>query len=257
MPQNTPNRKKLAVGSLPPQKDDYSQYEETKILWGRLALMFGGVFVLAFAGLHALFSPVSDERVVSVMEQRRMAEQELLQSQKAPQENAVVASVQEVARLDEEETEDPVSEPQNLLENAALETTPSTRAASLKINQAVEPSSAVTTLHPAIRAATLASDVDAQRQPRDVLGYEVFMNGEDIIKVVLHTELQNLQGVTLYHEWHRGDKRYARVKIPVNAEQQGSYSSKFINKQMTGEWSVQVRDEQGALYAMANFRVIR
>lgn len=254
MPQDTPNRKKVAVGPLPPQKEDYSTYEETKILWGRLALVFGGVFVLAFAGLHALFSPVSDERVVSVIEQRRIAEKALLESQQAPQANAVVASVQEIAELESSEAELVSSEPQSPVVKDSNEVT---RAASLKRTSVVEPVSAVTTLHPAIRAATLARDVDAQRQPSDILGYEVLMNGEDIIKVVLHTELQNLQGVTLYHEWHRGDKRYARVKIPVRAEQQGSYSSKFIDQHMTGEWSVQVRDEQGALYAMANFRVIR
>ncbi len=272
MPKDMPNEKKIAVGPLPPPKEDFTQYEETKILWGRLALMFGGVFALAFAGLHTLFSPATEERVVSVIEQRRMAERELLLSTQAPQTNAVVASVQEVATLDGSVTEpqaavieinqgeDAVTELVDAAQvspfanNAAVEVP---RAASLRNKEAMAPVSAVTTLHPGIRAATLASNVDSKRQPDDVLGYEVSMNGEDLIKVVLHTQLQNIKGVTLYHEWHRGDQRYARVRIPVTSKEQGSYSSKFIDQYMTGEWSVQVRDEQGELYAMANFKVVR
>lgn len=256
MPKDMPNEKKLALGPLPPPKEDYSKYEETKILWGRLALMFGGVFALAFAGLHTLFSPASEQRVVSVIEQRRLAQQELLESSKEPQANAVVASVQEVAKPNEPaplmikaKKSEPLSSKE--VQKDAV------RAASLVSERTVEPVSAVTTLHPGIRAATLASSVDAQRQPHDVLGYEVPMNGENLIKVVLHTELQNIEGVTLYHEWHRGDKRYARVRIPVTSGEQGSFSSKFIDKHMTGEWSVRVRDEQGELYAMANFKVVR
>ena len=258
MPKDMPNENKIAVGPLPPQKEDYTQYEETKILWGRLSLMFGGVFALAFAGLYTLLSPASEERVVSVIEQRRMAEQELLLSTQVPQTNAVVASVQELAILDN---------PNDDLQAAVIESSQVgqsdvaagdvPRAASLSNDGAIAPVSAVTTLHPGIRSATLASNVDAKRQPDHILGYEVPMNGEDLIKVVLHMQLQNIEGVTLYHEWHRGDKRYARVRIPVTSKEQGSYSSKFIDQHMTGDWSVQVRDEEGELYAMANFKVVR
>lgn len=260
MPKDMPNETKIPVGPLPPPKEDYTQYEETKILWGRLALMFGGVFALAFVGLHTLFSPSSEERVVSVIEQRRIAEKELLVSTQEPQADAVVASVQEVAVLDS---------PEDNLRIAAVETkqsdlavvkvtkSNSARAASLSNDEQMTPVSAVTTLHPGIRSATLASNVDSTRQPDNILGYEVPMNGEDLIKVVLHMQLQNIEGVTLYHEWHRGDKRYARVRIPVTSKEQGSYSSKFIDQHMTGDWSVQVRDEQGELYAMANFKVVR
>ncbi|KZY63697.1 hypothetical protein A3742_04945 [Oleiphilus sp. HI0071] len=272
MPKDMPSEKKIPVGPLPPPKEDYTQYEETKVLWGRLALMFGGVFALAFAGLHTLFSPASDERVVSVIEQRRIAEQELVRSIQAPQTNAVVASVEEVAGFDSAPEkqrvavvagqQDDISEASSAPVTQGAEVTKSApseapRAASLSNNDSMTPVSSVTTLHPGIRAATLASNVDAKRQPDNILGYEVPMNGEDLIKVVLHTQLQDIEGVTLYHEWHRGDKRYARVRIPVTSKDQGSYSSKFIDQHMTGEWSVQVRDEQGELYAMANFKVVR
>lgn len=256
MPNNMPNEKKLALGPLPPPKEDYAQYEETKILWGRLTLMFGGVFALAFAGLYTLFSPTSDQRVVSVIEQRRLAENELLQSNQAPQTNAVVASIQEVATLDapnagDSSDDQAVQTGEIDLQSEALP------AVSVSSERPVAAVSSVTTLHPGIRTATLASNIDAQRKPNDVLGYEVSMNEKDLIKVVLHTELQNIEGVTLFHEWHRGDKRYARVKIPVTSNYQGSYSSKFIDKHMMGEWTVQVRDAQGELYAMANFKVVR
>lgn len=130
------------------------------------------------------------------------------------------------------------------------------RAASVSRRVAQTPTSVITSLHPGILNARLASDVDARRQPIDELGYEVSMDEAGLIKVILHTEMQGIAGVTLFHEWFQGDERRARVRIPVNKASQSSFSSKYIDKHMLGDWSIEVRDDQGELYAMANFTVL-
>ena len=93
-------------------------------------------------------------------------------------------------------------------------------------------------------------------EPGEPVGYRIQMNDEGIIKLILFTEMDGLRGKTLHHEWYRGDARVARVRIPVNVDQQRSHSSKFINRQMLGVWRVKVVDEQGELYAEANFEVV-
>jgi hypothetical protein len=50
--------------------------------------------------------------------------------------------------------------------------------------------------------------------------------------------------------------RQARVKIPVNIATQRSYSSKFINMLMLGEWQVKVVDDNAETYVLADFNVV-
>ncbi|KZZ57313.1 hypothetical protein A3762_01440 [Oleiphilus sp. HI0125] len=238
---------KISVGPMPSQKEDYSEYEETQVLWGRIGLIFGVVFAVAFSALYLVFEPLNDTpTVVSVIEQRKIAaaqETTIMENTQAPSEEAVVAALELKSDVEAEVDPTPVALTQ--------------RAASLTQTAVQAPVSAISTLNPAIISASLARGVDENRHPIDLLGYEVSMDGENLIKVVLHTEMLNIQGTTLFHEWFLNEKRQARVRIPINADEQLSYSSKFIDKYMTGDWSVRVSDAQGEVYALANFKVIR
>jgi len=284
----TPNRKKVSLSPLPDQKDDYSDYEETEVLWGRIALIFTAVFGTVFVALYALFYPANhSSAVVSVHETRKIeaqasAEQQILEADRAPETTAVVAAIEEVfehrhiadraspedvpsvvSNLDSVEDK-PDAEHLNLL--AVLAPKEAATGVAMTENTVLEDVtgrssdaliSPVSTLHPGIRVASLTKGIDANRQPVDVLGYQIAMQDQNLIKVVLYTEMQDIRGVTLYHEWYQGDKRHAKVRIPVTVNKQTSFSSKYIDRHMMGEWTVRVRDEQGEMYAMANFNVIQ
>lgn len=248
--------RKIAVGSMPTPKEDYSDYEEVEILWGRICLLFGLVFAAAFGVIYTLFNQVNDApAVVSVLEQRRVPALASEQENKAKEQtlSPVVASYEVRASS---------SEPKHVAKDLSLTTEPqpeptvTPRAVSVG-NEPAGLISPVTTLHPSITHATLTSDINAKKRPVDELGYEVDMGQENLIKVVLYTEMQNIKGTTLYHDWTLGDKTHARVRIPVNKMEQASFSSKYIDKHMTGEWSVKVSDDSGELYAMASFKVQR
>lgn len=294
-----PNSQKISVSPLPEQNDDFTRYEQTDILWGRIGLIFGAVFAVAFSVIY-LMSPNNSPEVVSVHEQRRALEtsQELAaqngiedeqpsdelasdvdtsasqieatassgvgngKEAASQSELAALASAGESARdtavasyveVAPTALEAPESASSIKDDNSSLS---GIRAASVSRRVAQTPTSVITSLHPGILNARLASNVDASRQPIDELGYEVSMDEAGLIKVILHTEMQGIAGVTLFHEWFQGDERRARVKIPVNDASQSSFSSKYIDKHMLGDWSVEVRDAQGELYAMANFTVL-
>jgi len=110
--------------------------------------------------------------------------------------------------------------------------------------------------HPGLVVAELSSALGRNGQPTDRLSARVLMHNESLIKVVFYTQMQDLKGETLYHEWYRGEKRYARVRIPVQSAQQSSYSSKYIDQYMTGDWQVKILNEQGELFADARFAVV-
>ena len=295
-----PRSQKISVGPLPEQNDDFTRYEQTDILWGRIGLIFGAVFAVAFSMIY-LMSPNNSPEVVSVHEQRRafesvapeLAEKNSIEDEQPSDELASnvntsalqieatassgVGNGKEVASQSELAALAPTGESArdtavaSYVEIAPTELeapesassikddNPSSsgiRAASVSRRVAQAPTSVITSLHPGILNARLASDVDARRQPIDELGYEVSMDEAGLIKVILHTEMQGIAGVTLFHEWFQGDERRARVRIPVNKANQSSFSSKYIDTHMLGDWSIEVRDEQGELYAMASFTVL-
>ena len=291
-----PRSQKISVGPLPEQNDDFTRYEQTDILWGRIGLIFGAVFAVAFSMIY-LMSPNNSPEVVSVHEQRRalesaapeLAEQNSIEDEQRSDELASdvdtsaaqieatassgVGNGKEAASQSELAALAPTDESARDRAVASyVEVAPTTleapesassikddnpiRAASVSRRVAQTPTSVITSLHPGILNARLASDVDARRQPIDELGYEVFMDKAGLIKVILHTEMQGIAGVTLFHEWFQGDERRARVRIPVNKANQSSFSSKYIDTHMLGDWSIEVRDKQGELYAMASFTVL-
>ena len=289
------NKRKLNVGPLPSQDKDYSVYEKTEILWGRISFVFVLVVALVFGFFHTLFSVDKDApQYISVIEKRQLetakqaesseqlsnsdAAQALAASASSEQPEPKVASV-ELAKplstenlssdLSSEPSSDPIAEPiadsdsdssselsaASSLASSEVSSSPQSQTVVLNSRADVSLVSPVTTLHAGISEAVLSSNVDRDSKPVDTLGYEVFMNGQDLIKVVLYTDMHALSGHKLKHQWVLGDKVFATVKIPVRSDSQQSYSSKFIDRYMMGEWTVNVLDQNDELYARANFVV--
>ncbi len=92
-------------------------------------------------------------------------------------------------------------------------------------------------------------------EPGEKLGSQIAMKGEGLIRVYLFTDMANLSGETLYHDWYLAGKRMARVKINVKSDQVAASSSKFIDKYMTGDWRVNVSNGRGESFVSAQFTV--
>ncbi|GEM_PF-1182087 len=244
-------QQKIKVGPLPKQAENYGHFEEEKILWGRV-LAFALIVVVALGfGVKILTSSPEVEMTVpvlpampqvkSVTEYREPA-RATAESSNATPEPPAQELLSEGVSVDSASTVADLS-----VERVPGEAIP----AAQPLAQVISP---ISTYHEGMAVAALTYELKDGR-PVDSLGYNIPMNDEGIIKVILFTQMNGLKGTVLFHDWYRADKRMARVKIPVNVKDQDSYSSKFINTQMLGHWTVKIVDGNGDLYAEANFSV--
>jgi len=281
--------KKMKLGPLPETPADYSHYEEEVIRWDRIggcaavvALVVAGIFfgatmtnepdaVMTMEDVSRLEAtaagPSSEQMFAGEPEEVTIvtpteAERSVPETTSSGGSVALASADQAGWRLDAEALKpvsktapanadgEPEPAPDSNL-NSEADTQAELSASPKEPDQLISP---VTTLHVGIARAELTDGV-RDKEPLDPLGYDVPMNEEGIIKVVLFTEMHDLDGTVLYHDWYRNENRQARVRIPVNVSRQRSHSSKFINRQMLGDWRVKVVDGAGELYAEANFRV--
>lgn len=252
---------KLNIGPLPKQFDDHQKYEQTEILWGRVAFAVGlALLVLVllltwlFGGFEAAEKNVAEPAKTEALPANKSVqgtelpvfEQGAEPAKPAEVEQAIAKALQAKAKTsDAVVSADPVD--QAFKQAPLSEQTPIAKAQAPLVAQ-------VELLHPGLSQLVLRHTL-ADGKPLPPFGYQVEMPAEGIIKVVLDAQMNNLKGTVTYHEWYRGDKRMARVKIPVNVAKQSSYSSKFINQQMRGDWLVKVLDQNAKLLGQARFRV--
>lgn len=298
-------KKKLILGPLPDQADDYTQYEETVIRWDRI-IGFALVLILLVIGLVFLLTndTPTDERVVqnekgqsleaqtvegqsTNLETSDKVEEIQLSKPESVKLKSESVSVLSSARLDLQQLE-MKPESAGIQETEQLESVPEQDSeqeevqSKVVVQQAVQseagtiqestslPSTEIHTSNESdaekilanveirsenITEAVLSLDIKNDI-PGSPLSYTVSLPEAGIFKVILFTEMKGLRGKTLYHEWYRNGIRQAKVKIPVNVKMQKSYSSKFINYQMLGDWQVKVVDEKDELYILADFRVV-
>lgn len=148
------------------------------------------------------------------------------------------------ASLTPESTEDPT--PQVDQQPAKVSATEPTVAK-------IEPAE-VRTLTNHIRRAQLTSDV-VNREPVDQLPSTIVMNEEGLLRIYLFTETVGLEGRTLYHHWYLNGKQMARVQLPGLKHPVALSSSKFIDRHMTGTWTVKIIDDRNMLLAETEFEV--
>ena len=254
------NQKKLNIGPLPKQVEDYSHYEETEVLWGRLAFVALLVVACIASTTYFVAALFSDDESVSVkvspvvqsIEQTRTLPEEPLPLPEPVYKDARAEESLSVAQVKTAENNLVSTETQAENKSAVEPNAPDVEQSSSRLSDSVI--SPIYTAHSGIASADLRIGYD-DGELSEPLGYDVSMSKDGLIKVVLGTQMEGLKGQTLYHEWYLNDKRMARVKIPVRKSSQGSHSSKFINHQMLGAWKVKIVDETKELYAEANFTV--
>jgi hypothetical protein len=238
---------KLDLSPLPEQKDDYSGFEETEVLWGRILGLAGGSLLVCSAAIYAFFSwqaPTDTHLQNSLNALAESTESVPVVASVQVQKSSNIERDQLVSRTGKPYRHDESAETLDLVTNANTATA---------VDELASP---ISFRHPGLVVAELSSALGRNGQPTDRLSARVLMHNESLIKVVFYTQMQDLKGETLYHEWYRGEKRYARVRIPVQSAQQSSYSSKYIDQYMTGDWQVKILNEQGELFADARFAVV-
>jgi len=262
-------KKKLILGPLP-EELDLSQYEETVTRWDRvIGVVLVGLILLSV--LIYIFLPEAEqagEQVSASAEAQAPVSQgaDQLAESSLVMTNEPVAAEEKTAEIFEKELPSVAQDP--------IETSPAEAESSVSV-QPVSKSNEATSVdspqkpatdsqalaelsikHPAISQAVLTLELN-NNEPGSPLPRELALPESGITKVILFTEMQGLRGQTLFHDWYRNGVRQARVKIPVNVNTQRSFSSKFINTQMTGDWQVKVVDAKSTLYIAAEFKVLK
>jgi hypothetical protein len=246
-------KKKINLGPLP-EELDYSKYEETVTRWDRviaaliaLLLVVLVVYLLWPAAENGAENPSSLPADIAIQHAAPVQDDSLAEPVRPAEEAAVdtAPAVRDEQPVQNETDQAPPDNADAESDTAATEDLKPQASAAFAI---------VKILNSSISNAVLTLDLKNQI-PGEALPSDLVLPAAGITKVILFTEMQDLKGQTLYHDWYRNGKRQARVKIPVNVQNQSSFSSKFINSQMTGEWQVKVVDAKSRLYVEADFKV--
>jgi hypothetical protein len=106
---------------------------------------------------------------------------------------------------------------------------------------------------PAVQRFSLATGVRNREPVGDLKALSFNENG--LATAYAFSEVEGLMGATLYYHWLHEGKKVAAVRIRVADNRWRSHSSKYIEAEKTGVWSVQLRNAEGALLAQADFSV--
>lgn len=90
-------------------------------------------------------------------------------------------------------------------------------------------------------------------EPANTVDDKVKARDRGAVRVYYFNELHGLKGRTVTHQWIHNGKVYANVEAEVKGNAWRMYSSKALNSSMTGEWKINVTDEQGNTLATRSF----
>lgn len=107
----------------------------------------------------------------------------------------------------------------------------------------------------AIKRAKLTAEVN-RREPGETLPAQLTLEENGLSKVYFYTEVIGQVGKTHYHHWYHNGKLKAKVPITIGSNRWRCYSSKYLNHQQTGKWTVKVIDAKNRLLAQSHFNFI-
>lgn len=83
---------------------------------------------------------------------------------------------------------------------------------------------------------------------------DIKLDVNNIVTVYAYSKVFGLKGETLYYKWRLNGKDIAQVKVKVRADRWRSYSRKFIQPHMQGDWSVTLENRKGEILAINRFQ---
>ena len=102
-----------------------------------------------------------------------------------------------------------------------------------------------------VKRFRLASSI-SNREPVGELS-DIDFSNDGNTRVWAFSEVLNMRGQRLDYVWVYQDSEVARVRIRVGGNRWRNFSSKTVNRAMTGSWRVELQDDQGRQLASAAF----
>lgn len=164
-------------------------------------------------------------------------------SPSAPPQSAVPPLLEEVAPLEANVPETPAS----LL--------PPETAPDEFMDDPVDTSLAQVTRNPQYVSSLQLTSGLQNKNPTDVLDAQIMLGDRTLVKIYAYSELTNLKGEKVFHEWYLGDKRMARVPVGVYLNDMRASSSKYIDRTMAGDWRLEITRANGEKLGRMDFRV--
>jgi len=129
------------------------------------------------------------------------------------------------------------------------------------LKPAVELKAAVTTEKKAlamksvnIKRAVLAQE-SINKEPGGEIKFPFLVNKEKARGITYFTELVNMKGDSVYHEWIMNDKLVYKKKINILGDRWRVSTRKLFTYSSAGEWQVRVITEQGDILHELSFTV--
>jgi len=110
-------------------------------------------------------------------------------------------------------------------------------------------------LHLNILRARLAKGMQ-DKEPYGDVELPFLVNSEQSKGLFYFTEINNMKGNTVFHEWLKNDKSIYKRKIKIRGNRWRISTSKLFNNHHVGEWQVRTLDQQGRVFNKINFQVI-
>jgi hypothetical protein len=82
---------------------------------------------------------------------------------------------------------------------------------------------------------------------------KIHFDRNNIATVYAYSDVNGLKDQTIYYQWSLNGKNIAKIKVEVGAKRWRSYSSKFIQPDMHGEWKVELQNQAGENLAINQF----
>ncbi|MBS3953980.1 MAG: DUF2914 domain-containing protein [Methylomicrobium sp.] len=105
-----------------------------------------------------------------------------------------------------------------------------------------------------VARALLTSGIH-DNQPMDEVVSPIRVAKSKATGIFYYTELVNMKGLKLYHQWLHDGKEKLRTPLLVKQDHWRVSTSKLFTPAAEGSWSVRLIDQQGKIYHKLNFTV--
>jgi hypothetical protein len=93
------------------------------------------------------------------------------------------------------------------------------------------------------------------KEPYEDVELPFLVNSEQAKGLFYFTEINNMKGNTVFHEWLKNGKSIYKRKIKIRGNRWRISTSKLFNNHHVGEWQVRTLDQQGKVLNEITFLV--
>lgn len=97
--------------------------------------------------------------------------------------------------------------------------------------------------------------ITSGREPTSSVSSPAILQRGDQVQLYFFTEISNMKGHSVTHEWRHRGKVLATREFRVGGDRWRVYSSKTLNSALLGEWQVSVRDQDGKVLGQYSLSV--